>query len=62
MSNSLQKHSPQEVHKQLHLRMKNSGLDTIEVQVTRRAGKLKFNFTGSAEQVAKAEKILADWN
>ena len=42
--------------------MKNSGLDTIEVQVTRRAGKLKFHFTGSAEQVVKAEQILADWN
>jgi hypothetical protein len=62
MSNSLQKHSPHEVHKQLRLRMKNSGLDTIEIQVTRRAGKLKFNFTGSTEEVAKAQKILADWN
>jgi N-methylhydantoinase B/oxoprolinase/acetone carboxylase alpha subunit len=62
MSNSLQKHSPHETHKQLRLRMKKSGLDTIEVQVTRHAGKLKFNFTGSKEQVAKAEKILADWN
>ena len=42
--------------------MKSIGLDTIKVQVTRRAGKLKFNFTGSAEQVEKAEKVLADWN
>jgi hypothetical protein len=42
--------------------MKNSGLETIEVQVTRRAGKLKFGFTGSKEQIVKAEKILADWN
>lgn len=41
--------------------MKNSGLGTIEVHVTRRAGKYEFNFTGSAEQVTKAEKILADW-
>jgi len=41
--------------------MKNSGLGTIEVHVTRRAGKYKFHFTGSAEQVAKAEKILAAW-
>ena len=42
--------------------MKNSGLDTIGVQVTRRAGKLRFNFTGSAEQVVEAEKILANWS
>jgi hypothetical protein len=42
--------------------MKNSGLESIEVLVTRRAGKLKIGFTGSAEQVVKAEKILADWN
>jgi hypothetical protein len=42
--------------------MKNRGLDTIEVLLTRRAGKLKINFTGSAEQVVKAEKILAEWN
>jgi len=42
--------------------MKNSGLETVVVQVTRGAGKLKFAFTGSAEQVVKAEKILADWN
>ena len=62
MSNSLQKHGPHEAHNQHRLRTKNRGLDTIEVQVTRRAGKLKFNFTGSAEQIAKAEKILADWN
>lgn len=62
MTNSLQKHGPHEAHKQLRLRMKNSGLDSIEVQVTRRAGKLKFKFTGSTEQVTKAEKILADWN
>jgi len=62
MSNSLQRHGLHEAHKQLRLRMKNSGLDTIEVQVIRRAGKLKVNFTGSTDQVAKAEKILADWN
>jgi hypothetical protein len=41
--------------------MKNTGLDTIEVQVTRRAGKLKFDFTGSPEEVTQARKILADW-
>jgi len=62
MTNSLQKHGLHEAHKQLHARMKRDGLDTIEVQVTRRAGKMKFNFTGSAEQIIKAEKILADWN
>ena len=37
------------------------GLDTIKVLVTRRSGKFKFNFTGSAEQVLKAEAILAAW-
>ncbi len=61
MSNSLQQHGIKEIYKQLRLRMKNSGLETIEVHVTRRAGKLKFNFTGSAEQVVKAEQILAAW-
>ena len=62
MNNSLQKHGVREAHKQLRCRMKNSGLETIVVQVTRQSGKLKFGFTGSAEQVAKAEKILANWN
>ena len=61
MSNSLQQHGIKEIYKQLRLRMKNSGLETIEVHVTRRAGKYKYNFTGSAEQVVKAEKILAAW-
>ena len=61
MSNSLQQHGIKEIYKQLRLRMKNSGLETIEIQVTRRAGKYKYNFTGSAEQVAMAEKILAAW-
>lgn len=42
--------------------MKTSGLDTIKVHVTRRAGKFKYSFTGSAEQVVTAEKILADWS
>jgi hypothetical protein len=62
MTNSLQKHGIIEVQKQLRLRMKNSGLETIKVEVTRRAGKLRFNFTGSVEQVKKAENILANWN
>jgi hypothetical protein len=61
MSNSLQQHGIKEIYKQLRLRMKNSGLDTIDVHVTRRAGKYKYNFTGSPAQVVEAEKILAAW-
>ena len=61
MSNSLQQHGLKEVHKQLRLRMKNSGLDTIKVEVTRRAGKYQYNATGSPEQVVQAEKIFATW-
>ena len=61
MSNSLQQHGIKEIYKQLRLRMKKSGLDTIDVLVTRRAGKFRYNFTGSAEQVVKAEEILAAW-
>ena len=38
-----------------------SGLDTIKILVTRRSGKIKFNFTGSPDQVVKAEEILAAW-
>ena len=60
--NSLQRHGPREAHKQLQLRMKKNGLSSIKVHVTRRAGKLQFNFTGSDEEVKKAQKILADWN
>ena len=59
---SLQHHGIKEVYKQLHLRMQRSGLASIKVEITRRAGKLKINFTGSPEQVATARKILADWN
>lgn len=59
---SLQRHGIHEAHKQLHLRMKRSGLSSIVVHVTRRAGKMKFHFTGSEEEVRKAERILADWN
>ena len=62
MSKSLQQHGLKEVYKQLRLKMKNSGLNTIEVQVTRRAGKYQYNFTGSAEQVVKAEAIIAAWS
>ncbi len=39
--------------------MKKCGLDTIGILVTRRAGKIQINFTGSPEQVVKAEQILA---
>lgn len=60
--NSLQSHGIHEAHKQLHLRMQRNGLLTIKVIITRRAGKMKFNFTGSGEEVRKAEQILADWN
>ena len=59
---SLQHHGIIEVQKQLRLRMKRRGLASIKVEVTRRAGKLKFNFTGSAGEVKQAENILADWN
>ena len=61
MSKSLQNHGIKEIYKQLRLKMKNSGLETIKVEVTRWAGKFKFKFTGSAEQVVKAEQILAAW-
>ncbi len=61
MSYSLQQHGIKEVNKQLRLAMKNNGLETIKVEVTRRAGKYKYNFTGSSEQVVKAQAILAAW-
>jgi hypothetical protein len=61
MSKSLQQHGIKEIYKQLRLAMKKNGLDTIQVQVTRRAGKFKFNFAGSPEQVVKAGQILAAW-
>ena len=41
--------------------MKNRGLESIEVHVTRRAGKYQYSFTGSADQVVAADKILAEW-
>ena len=61
MSNSLQHHGIKEIYKQLRCRMKRSGLETIKVHVIRRSGKFKCSFTGSTEQVAKAEQILAAW-
>ena len=61
MSNSPQQHGFKEINKQLRFRMIASGLDSIKVLVTRRSGKFHFNFTGSPEQVVKAEAILAAW-
>lgn len=61
MSKSLQQHGFAEIYKQLRFALKNSGLDTIKVLVTRRAGKYQYNFTGSPEQVVRAEAILAAW-
>ena len=60
--NSLQRHGIPEAYKQLHLRMRRAGLSSIKVEVTRRAGKIKFHFSGLDEEVKKAEKILNDWN
>ena len=59
--NSLEPHGFREVKKQLRHRMKISGLDTINVEVTRAHGKHKIEFTGSPEQVIQAKKILANW-
>jgi hypothetical protein len=61
MSNSLQQHGINEVSRQLRLAMKINGLESIKVLVTRRAGKYQYAFTGSADQVVKAEQILAAW-
>jgi hypothetical protein len=61
MSNSLRQHGIKEIYKQLRLRIKNNGLDTIKVLITGQSGKYKYSFTGSPEQVVKAEQILAAW-
>ena len=61
MSNSLQQHGFREINKQLRFRMLANGLDTIKIEITRRAGKSRIAFTGSPEQVVKAEAILAAW-
>ena len=58
---SLHRHGAKEAHKQIHLRMKRSGLNTIKVSVTRKSGRLNVQFTGSDEEVKKARQILADW-
>ena len=61
MSHSLQQHGIREINKQIRFRMHASGLDTVKALVTRRAGKYHFAFTGTPEQVVKAEAILAAW-
>jgi hypothetical protein len=58
---NLHRHGAKEAHKQIHLRMKRSGLNTIKVSVTRKSGRLNVQFTGSDEEVKKARQILADW-
>jgi N-methylhydantoinase B/oxoprolinase/acetone carboxylase alpha subunit len=58
---SLHRHGAKEAHKQLHLRMQRSGLNTVKVSVTRKSGRLDVQFTGSDDQVKKAEQIFADW-
>lgn len=59
---SLQRHGIEEAQKQLPLRIKNRGLTGVKVEVSRRAGRLQFGFSGPPAEVQRAEKILADWN
>jgi hypothetical protein len=58
---SLHRHGAKEAHKQLHMRMKKCGLNTIKISVTRKTGRLNVQFSGSDEEVKKAQQILADW-
>jgi hypothetical protein len=58
---SLHRHGAKEAHKQIQLRMTKSGLTTIRVSVTRKFGRLNVQFSGSDEEVNKAQRILADW-
>jgi hypothetical protein len=58
---SLHSHSAKEAYKQIHLRMKKSGLTTIKVAVTRKFGRVKVDLAGSDDEVKKARQILADW-
>jgi hypothetical protein len=62
MNKSLQSHGIREVEKQLRLRMKNRGLLSIRVEVTRRAGKLRFHCSGNPDEVLKADAIIANWD
>jgi hypothetical protein len=59
---SLQDHGIKEAQKQVRCRLKRDGLTAVKLDVTRGSGKLIFNFTGSDVEVAKAKKIIADWN
>jgi hypothetical protein len=59
---SLHRHGAKEAHKQIQFRMKRNGLNTIKVSVTRKSGRLKVQFTGSDDEVKKAQKILAEWS
>jgi len=61
MTNSLKQHGMKEIYKQLRLKMKTCGLETIVVHITRRAGKYQYQFTGSPDQVVQVEKIFAAW-
>lgn len=61
MSNSLRQHGPKEVYKQLYFSVKSHGLETIKIHVGRQAGKIKVDFTGSPEDVTKAQAIYAAW-
>jgi hypothetical protein len=41
--------------------MRKRGLTTIKVSVTRKSGRVNVQFSGSDEEVKKAQQILADW-
>jgi hypothetical protein len=58
---SLHRHGAKEAHKQLHFRLKKCGLNTVQVSVTRKSGRLKVQFSGADEEVKKAQQILASW-
>ncbi len=59
---SLHRHGAKEAHKQLHCRMQKNGLTTVKVSVTRKSGRLQVQFSGSDEEVKKAQRILAEWS
>ena len=58
---SLHRHGAKEASKQIRLRMKNSGLTTIKISVTRKSGRLDVDCAGADDEVKKARQILADW-
>jgi hypothetical protein len=59
---SLHQHGAKEAQKQLHLRIKRSGLNTVKTSVTRKSGRLKVRFTGAPDEVKKVEQIFADFS